>query len=125
MILDTNAVSAVLAGDADVARVLGTASHHHLPWIVLGEYQFGLCGSRQQTRLRRLLQKLESESLVLFPDRRTVDEYAIVRYALKQKGRPIPENDIWISAVARQHHLPIVSSDSHFDDVPGVIRLGW
>jgi tRNA(fMet)-specific endonuclease VapC len=125
MILDTNAVSAVLAGDTDVARVLSTASHHHLPWIVLGEYEYGLWGSRHRTRLRRLLQKLESESLVLFPDRSTVEHYGIVRHELKQRGRPIPENDVWISAIARQYQLPIVSSDSHFDDIPGVIRLAW
>ena len=41
------------------------------------------------------------------------------------QGRPIPENDVWIAALARQHELPIVSRDEHFDDVPGVERLAW
>ena len=40
-------------------------------------------------------------------------------------GQPIPENDLWIAALARQHRLPILSNDAHFDQVSGVKRLGW
>jgi len=28
--------------------------------------------------------------------------------ALRTKGRPIPENDIWIAALALQHQQPVV-----------------
>jgi predicted nucleic acid-binding protein len=37
----------------------------------------------------------------------------------------IPENDIWIAALARQHHQPVVSRDGHFDDVPDLRRVAW
>lgn len=37
----------------------------------------------------------------------------------------IPENDVWIAAIARQHAQQIVSRDKHFDDVPGAHRLAW
>ncbi len=125
MILDTTAVSAILSGDRKVARVLSSADQHHLTWIVVGEYEFGLRGSGQRTRLGRLFQELESESILVFPDRKTTDQYAQVRHELKLKGRPIPENDVWIAAVARQYDLSIVSSDAHFDHVAGVTRIGW
>ena len=35
----------------------------------------------------------------------------------------IPSNDAWIAALARQHSLPVLSDDAHFDVVSGVERL--
>jgi predicted nucleic acid-binding protein len=32
---------------------------------------------------------------------------------------------VWIAALARQHALPILSRDRHFDFVPGLRRIGW
>ena len=45
MILDTNALSAFLAGDVSLKGVLGGSRAFHLPVIVLGEYRFGLLRS--------------------------------------------------------------------------------
>jgi len=125
VILDTNAVSAILSGDKRLERKLGTADHHHLPLIVLGEYQYGLLASRKRTKLQPLLKRLEAESVVLYPDRETADWYATIRHDLRDQGRPIPENDIWIAALARQHALEIVSRDAHFDHVTNIRRIGW
>jgi len=36
VILDTNAVSAILAGDQDLADLLDERERHHLPVLVLG-----------------------------------------------------------------------------------------
>ena len=125
MILDTNAVSAILAGDQRLASALKSADHHHLPLMVIGEYQYGLLVSRKRKRLQSLLGCLEAESILLSPDRETVNWYAQIRHDLKKRGRPIPENDIWISALARQHTLEIASQDTHFDHVPGIRRVSW
>jgi tRNA(fMet)-specific endonuclease VapC len=51
--------------------------------------------------------------------------YAAVRMELKKAGTPIPSNDVWIAALCRQHSLPIVSRNRHFDAVPGLRRLHW
>ena len=37
----------------------------------------------------------------------------------------IPENDIWIAALCRQHHLALASRDGHFDKVRGLKRVDW
>jgi predicted nucleic acid-binding protein len=50
---------------------------------------------------------------------------AKVRDELKQSGHPFPSNDLWIAALARQHGLPLLSRDGHFDLVAGVQRIGW
>jgi tRNA(fMet)-specific endonuclease VapC len=48
-----------------------------------------------------------------------------VRVELKSAGTPIPSNDVWIAALCRQHRLPLLSRDRHFDGVPGIRRLAW
>ena len=125
VILDTNAVSALLAGNAGLSAVLGPTPRHHLPVIVLGEYRYGLLRSSHREKLEALLETLIRESIVLFVDEATTKAYAQVRDELRQAGRPIPENDIWIAALARQHSHPVVSQDGHFDDVPSLRRLSW
>lgn len=125
MILDTNAVSALLSGDPDLADVLSLAEYHHLPVIVIGEYRYGLHRSQQRGALQELFETLIRESLVLGVDEATTVHYAAVRDELRNLGRPIPENDVWISAIARQHDQQIVSRDEHFDSVPGASRLDW
>jgi tRNA(fMet)-specific endonuclease VapC len=125
MILDTNAVSALLAGDAKLSMVLSSAERHHLPLPVIAEYRFGLLAATKRRRLEAMFRRLEAESIVLCPDRETAEWYVAIRLDLKQKGRPIPENDIWIAALARQDALDVVSRDAHFDYVTGLRRIVW
>jgi predicted nucleic acid-binding protein len=125
MILDTNAVSALFAGEPALLPLLAALPRLHLPVVVIGEYRYGLLRSRQRSGLSRLLDTLIAESLVLEIDLGTSDRYAEVRDELRRRGAPIPENDIWIAALARQHELPVVSRDEHFDQIPGLDRRTW
>ncbi|HEV7519292.1 MAG TPA: type II toxin-antitoxin system VapC family toxin [Thermoanaerobaculia bacterium] len=125
VILDTNAVSALLAGDPALGEVLAEEPRHHLPVIVIGEYRFGLLGSRYRNHLQSLLEILTRESIVLLVDEGTAESYSHVRDGLRRKGRPIPENDIWIAALARQYHQAVVSRDDHFDYVSDLRRVPW
>lgn len=125
MILDTNAVSALFTGDPALGKVLSGDERHHLPVIVIGEYRYGLRGSRFRDHLQGLLETLIRESFVLPVDEATAEAYSQVREDLRQLGRPIPENDIWIAALARQHRQPVISRDGHFDYVPDLRRVEW
>ncbi len=125
MILDTNAVSSLLAGDPALGDLLAASPRHHLPVLVIGEYLFGLARSHHRERLGLLFASLIRESRVLVVDQVTAEVYSQVREGLRAKGRPIPENDVWIAALALQHEQSVVSRDDHFDSVRGVTRLGW
>jgi predicted nucleic acid-binding protein len=125
MILDTNAVSSLADEDTALIRVLGSPRQHHLPVVVIGEYAFGIAASRPEQELRSWLTDLISESIVLPMELETARYYARVRNELKRAGKPIPVNDLWIAALARQHALPIISRDAHFDSVSGVQRVSW
>lgn len=93
--------------------------------IVIGEYRYGLARSRLRRRLTPLFDELIRESTVLSVGVATAAAYATVRAALRARGTPIPENDVWISALAIEHGLDIVSRDSDFDRVAGVRRRSW
>jgi len=125
LILDTNAVSALLAGDEALGGILASEARHHLPVIVVGEYRFGLLRSRRRDQLTSLLTELIRQSMVLDVDLTTSEHYGRVREWLRAQGRPIPENDVWIAALALQHDIAIVSRDGHFDEVDGLRRIGW
>lgn len=125
MILDTNAVSAILAGDPGLDDLLAEIDRHHLPTVVVGEYRYGLQRSRFRQDLEDRLRLLISDSIVLAIDLGTTVHYATVREELRRQGTPISENDVWIAALARQHEVPVVSRDGDFDNVPGLIRHSW
>ena len=125
MILDTNALSALMDGDSAIEGVLREAVELRLNSISLGEYRFGILQSRHRIEYETRLSRIEADFEILSVDAVTAAMYALVRHELKSQGRPIPYHDIWIAALARQHELPILSRDIHFDWARGVRRIPW
>jgi predicted nucleic acid-binding protein len=123
--LDTNGLSALVDGDQAIEPLLRKAAEIAIPVIVLGEYRYGIALSRQRQRYEQWLTEYLSAFQVLDIDERTTVTYAVVRTELRKAGTPIPSNDTWIAALCRQHALPLVSRDIHFDHVAGLERLGW
>ena len=125
MILDTNAISAFFEEVPAVCVAVGGSEALAVPSIVLGEYRFGLSGSRLRAELEAKLGRLERLADVLCVDAETARHYAAIRRELKDAGTPIPDNDLWIAALVRQHGFPLLSNDAHFDHVKDLTRVGW
>ena len=125
MILDTNALSAFVDGEAAVGEILRQQSRAAIPVIVLGEFRYGITASRHRRTYEAWLDGHLDDFTVLAITAETTAPYASLRTSLKQIGRPIPANDAWIAALAIQHGLPILSRDEHFEGLPGVQRIGW
>jgi tRNA(fMet)-specific endonuclease VapC len=125
MILDTNALSAAADDDPAVISLLARADQIAIPVIVLGEYRYGIAQSRNRTNYENWLIGLLTDCLALDINEPTTHYYAEIVLELKQKGKPIPTNDLWIAALCRQHSLPLLSRDHHFDFVTGTKRIGW
>ncbi len=125
MILDTNALSAAADDDPGVVALLARAEQMVLPVIVLGEYRHGAAQSRNRASYESWLAELLPDCLVLDIQEPTTHYYAEITLELKRKGKPIPTNDIWIAALCRQHSLPLLSRDRHFDLVAGTKRIDW
>ena len=125
LLLDTNRYSDAVAGDAAVDLVLRTAQRVYLPYVVLAELRFGFVSGNQATRNEQRLQQflLTPNVETLWADDQTTHEYARLRNYLRQKGTPLPTDDIWIAALAVQHDLPLYTRDAHFDRLPQVKRV--
>jgi tRNA(fMet)-specific endonuclease VapC len=125
MIADTNALSAAANDDPAVIAILTRASQMAIPVVVLGEYRYGIARSRHRTTYENWLVSLLRDCDVLDINEPTTQHYAEITLDLRQKGKPIPTNDLWIAALCLQHSLPLLSRDRHFDQVTGLKRIGW
>jgi predicted nucleic acid-binding protein len=125
VIYDTNAVSDFLDGIPAVTDKVATSEFHGLPVIVMGEYLYGLESSREKSvrKPRFVAFTRTCRLLSVTPD--TAARYADIRHRLRTAGTPIPENDIWIAALALEHGQQVLSNDRHFDLVEDPVRISW
>lgn len=85
--------------------------------IAVGELYYGaLIANRPGHKVQQLIQFLSRYSILHTSDS-VAAAYAEIKSALKERGTPIPENDVWIAAFAKTYQLPLVTRDSHFQHV--------
>jgi predicted nucleic acid-binding protein len=53
------------------------------------------------------------------------EEFGRVRVDLRRAGRPIPQIDAQIAAIARLDRLTVLTTDSHFTAVPQLHTENW
>jgi tRNA(fMet)-specific endonuclease VapC len=122
---DTNALSAFAEGDRELLRAIGNESELAVPVIVLGEYFFGIRQSRLRASYESWIKANLGFFIVLPVARETAERYSEIRHELKTAGKPIPGNDLWIAAIAREHRMPLVTRDKHFQGIRGLQVLIW
>jgi tRNA(fMet)-specific endonuclease VapC len=125
VIVDTNALSAFAGGSSLAIATLQAAGEVSVPVIVIGEFRYGITHSRRRREYEAWLEQYLSAFRILEVTAETAVEYAQLRSELRQLGRPIPANDIWIAALCRQHDLPLLSRDAYFDHVKRLRRQAW
>lgn len=124
-LLDTNIVSALLKGEAGIADNIDKAESVFLPIIVIGELYYGAAFSTQVEKNTSELKKITGLYQALSLDEETTIVYGNIKSALRKKGKPIPENDIWIAAIAVQNDLPLVTRDNHFKEIDDLSLIAW
>ena len=123
--LDTNAYSDFIHGARGFDKLFSSADEIIVPAIVIGELQYGfLLGSRPAQNEELLSRFLAKPGVAVQPVTRDIAErFGYVKAALKKRGVPIPENDIWIAATALETGARLVTRDAHFDAIGGLIRV--
>lgn len=119
-LVDTNVVIALFAGEPQIIKSLQRRNAVFLCTPVLGELHYG---AQASSRVEGNLARLEefAQALIVLPcDSQTAVSYGVVKFGLRKKGRPIPENDVWIAAIARQHGLMLLTRDAHFREIEGL-----
>jgi tRNA(fMet)-specific endonuclease VapC len=117
LLLDTNAVITLFRDDPSAKDKLKDADEVFLPSIVLGELLYGALRSGRKEENVARCRRFAAANTVLSCDAATAEEYALIENGLRVRGTPIPDNDVWISALALQHGLAVLTRDGHFGSV--------
>ena len=123
ILIDTNAYVAFKKGDASIAEIIQHAETLAISPVVLGELLGGFeCGNKTKKNLDELQQFLQSSRIRVFSiTADTAKFYSQIYSALKNKGHPIPTNDMWIAAQALENGCVLCSYDKHFKAIEGLI----
>jgi predicted nucleic acid-binding protein len=123
VLLDTTAYSHAVAGRAAACAAVQTADRILMCPVVLGELLSGFSRGTRKKQNRAVLDEFLSSHRVELVEvtGETAAFYAAVLDGLREQGTPIPTNDVWIAACAMEHGAHLVSSDSHFRHVKGLM----
>lgn len=125
LLLDTSVIVEMMSGDAITQRAAAAAEQVFVPVTALGELLFGAEKSRQRELEIAKIAAFLSTREVLPCEPETARQYGEIRNHLRLKGRPIPDNDIWIAAIAQQHDLTVATRDAHFREIADLDLLAW
>jgi tRNA(fMet)-specific endonuclease VapC len=120
LLLDTSIIIDLFKGDTKIIAFLEQGQSLYTAAAVLGELYLGAYRSANEQKKVQEIKEFLLNCKVLQADPITAERYAFVKTALLKKGKPIPENDIWIAATALQHGLPLYTNDRHFSEVEGI-----
>jgi len=124
-LLDTGIVIALFANERSVVEQIEDAEEIFIPSIVIGELYYG---ARKSGRVRENVARIDlfaEANVVLLCDNETSRWYGVIKDLLRQKGSMIPENDVWIAALALRQGLILVTRDNNFDVVTNLKTVRW
>ncbi len=113
-VLDSNIVVDYLRNQGDTVTKIAQYSAIYLPVIVCGEILYGAAISGNPVKNQEKVIEFIKRSRILITSLSVAQRYAEIRQYLQQKGKPIPENDIWIAATAQSYELKLITRDQHF-----------
>jgi tRNA(fMet)-specific endonuclease VapC len=124
-LLDTNIIIGLLKRERSILDALTDAAEVFTPVIAVGELYFGAARSGRPEANRAVLDQFLDGTVVLTCDLAAAREYGHLKGVLKAQGTPLPENDMWIAAIALRHGLTVASRDQHFRQIAGLGTVDW
>ena len=124
-LLDTNIIIALFRVDTSIIQQLRKADEVFIPSITIGELYYGAYKSHRTAENLAHIADFATHNTILSCNAETARHYGELKDWLRQRGRPIPENDLWIGALAIQHELILVSRDGHFANIDKLDVAAW
>lgn len=121
--LDTSAYSAFNRGDKRLKEWFQADNEIVVPIIVIGELRAGFAAGSKRKENEDLLQRfLDSPNVIVVAiTDATTRIYAEIYVRLRQKGKPIGTNDMWIAAIALEQNNVLLTLDGGFSDIPDLM----
>ncbi len=125
-LLDTNILIALFKHEKVIIEKLSEQNNIcYTSFITIGELYYGAFNSFKIEENLLQLSKLRQVIPILKSSDTTSMLYGKIKTGLKKKGKPIPENDIWIAALAKEHDLILVTRDKHFEEIEDLKVEKW
>lgn len=125
LMLDTNAVSALVKGQASRLADLLDKQAFCTSVITEAELRFGLARRPVNPDLRRIVEQFLATAMVKPWDSDCAQRYALLRTDLETRGTPLAPMDLLIAAHALTEGCTLVSADKAFGQVPGLRVVDW
>lgn len=116
-LVDTNVIIRFFKGETELFSLFDDMENLYISSITVGELMYGAELSKKSDFNRENYFCFCQQMKVLYPDLEIAKSYGIIKASLKSKGKPIPENDIWIAATCHAADLILITADSDFDFV--------
>ncbi|MBI3997593.1 MAG: type II toxin-antitoxin system VapC family toxin [Armatimonadetes bacterium] len=120
-LLDADWAVHALAGRQDTISTLDRLAPEGLfiSWVTVGEVYEGAFGPRPRVALDQIRQFLHSFRTLNLNDP-IMERFAAIRSDLRARGQGIPDLDVLAAATALHYDLTLLTSDRHFQRVPGL-----
>jgi len=113
-ILDANIVVGLLRNQREAPVKILDYLEIFIPITVVGELLFGTAISAKPDQNKKLVLAFLAKCKLIDQNIQVAEAYVLVRQHLQRKGMPIPENDVWIAAVALAIDVKLITRDHHF-----------
>lgn len=125
VLLDSSVIVRHFRDAAAVSGKLAAYEELYIPQTALGELYFGVFKSAPAKKNIAQIERFLVAANVLGIDDETARQYGRIAAQLARNGTPIPQNDIWIAAIAIPCGLPVATADDHYRRVEGLSVLLW
>ena len=119
-LIDTNIIIKLLNGDPNAIDIFSSAKNIFIPVTVVGELFYGAYKSTRVKENFDIFDNFLANYPILSIDKDIAIVYGEIKSKLIKKGFKLPENDIWIAAIAKTNQYTLLTFDSHFSQINGL-----
>jgi tRNA(fMet)-specific endonuclease VapC len=125
LMLDTNAVSAIVKGQANTLSAILNDRRFCISVITEAELCFGLARRAVNANLRRIVENFLVSANILPWTSASAQRYGSLRTELEAVGKSLAPMDLLIATHALAEDCTLISADRAFAQVPGLRVLDW
>lgn len=93
-------------------------------FVTVGELLFGAAKAKwSAAKVSDLKDRLRAVVIVPY-DLQLCEVYGELKAELRESGRVVAPNDLWIAACAIRHSITLISNNrAHFENIPGLVLI--
>ncbi|WP_462220320.1 PIN domain-containing protein [Ferruginibacter sp.] len=122
-LLDTSIVVHFFKKNVQITKRLDELSEVFISTVAIGELYYGAYCSSAPEKHIIMIEDFLQQCKIISIDKQCSITYGKIKAQLKAKGKPIPENDIWIASVALANNFTLFTTDNHFAEIPDIKLL--